>query len=135
MMFNELYSSEKGVLTFEWILLITLIVIGVIAGLATVRDALNVELGDISQGVLSVNQEFMIYGLNTRVNWTGIYSDGQTGQEIFVGMSPEEHFVHPSEFNDTSSGSGAPNVEITTKAAHGMDGADSVLEDSEHSQP
>ena len=134
-MIRELYTQEEGVLTFEWILLITVLVIGVIAGLATVRDALNLELGDISQGVLSVNQEFMIYGLTTRINWTGIYSDGQTGQEIFVGMSPEEHFVHPSEFNDTSSGSGAPNVEITTKAAHGMDGSDRVLGESEHSQP
>lgn len=46
--FSGKTQNRRGVLTFEWILLISLLVIGVIGGLAAVRNALIGELDDLT---------------------------------------------------------------------------------------
>jgi hypothetical protein len=43
------------VLTFEWILVVTLVVIGLIGGLAAVRNAVLDELYDLSSAVEAMN--------------------------------------------------------------------------------
>jgi hypothetical protein len=40
-------DEDHGTLTFEWILLITVLVIGVVGGLSAVRDGIIDELGDV----------------------------------------------------------------------------------------
>ncbi|HOA50999.1 MAG: hypothetical protein WBH86_03260 [Thermogutta sp.] len=47
--------SRRGILSFEWILLISILVIGIIGGLAAVRNALLSELNDLSQAVEAIN--------------------------------------------------------------------------------
>lgn len=47
--------ARRGVLTFEWILLISLLVIGIIGGLSSVRNALLCELKDLSECIESLN--------------------------------------------------------------------------------
>ena len=42
---------RRGVLTLEWILLTTILVIGIIGGLGALRNALLDELNDMSQAV------------------------------------------------------------------------------------
>jgi len=49
------FRSRRGVLTLEWILLVTIFVIGIIGGLAAVRDAVNSELHDLSSAITSLN--------------------------------------------------------------------------------
>ena len=44
-----------GVLTFEWILLISLLVIGIIGGLSAVRNALICELTDLAECITALN--------------------------------------------------------------------------------
>ncbi|MBN1909973.1 MAG: hypothetical protein JW818_09560 [Pirellulales bacterium] len=46
---------RRGLVTFEWILLISLLVIGIIGGLAAVRNALLCELVDLSECIESMN--------------------------------------------------------------------------------
>jgi len=46
--------SRRGVLTFEWILLISLLVIGIIGGLSAVRDALLCELNDLAMCIQAI---------------------------------------------------------------------------------
>lgn len=46
---------RRGVLTFEWILLITLLVIGIIGGLSAVRNALLCELNDLAECIEAIN--------------------------------------------------------------------------------
>jgi len=57
--FNQAFTPErkkrKGVLTLEWILLITVVVIGIIGGLGAVRNALVSELVDLAEAVQSLN--------------------------------------------------------------------------------
>jgi len=54
------WQSDEGVLTFEWILLITVLVIGVVGGLSAVRDAVITELGDVVEAVISLDQSYLI---------------------------------------------------------------------------
>lgn len=53
-------AAEDGVLTFEWILLITVLVIGIVGGLSAVRDAVITELGDTVEAMISLDQSYAI---------------------------------------------------------------------------
>lgn len=57
---SRIWSEEEGVLTFEWILLTTVLVIGIVGGVAAVRDALIDELGDIAQALCALDQSYCI---------------------------------------------------------------------------
>jgi hypothetical protein len=46
---------RRGVLTLEWILLITVVIIGVIGGLGAVRGAILGELKDLAEAIESLN--------------------------------------------------------------------------------
>ena len=57
---NRAWQEDEGVLTFEWILLITVIVIGIVGGVSAVRDALISELGDVSGAVVHIDQSYEV---------------------------------------------------------------------------
>ncbi len=59
-MLNRVWREDEGVLTFEWILLITVLVIGVVGGLSAVRDAIITELGDVAEAMISLDQSYTI---------------------------------------------------------------------------
>jgi len=59
-MLGRIWSQEEGVLTFEWILLITVLVIGIVGGLSAVRDAVITELGDVVEAVISLDQSYLV---------------------------------------------------------------------------
>ena len=47
--------KRRGVLTLEWILLVTVLVIGIIGGLGAVRNATIGELSDLAEAIESIN--------------------------------------------------------------------------------
>ena len=53
-------SEDRGVLTFEWILLITVLVIGIVGGVSAVRDALIDELGDVVGAAVNIDQSYVV---------------------------------------------------------------------------
>jgi Flp pilus assembly pilin Flp len=57
------WHEEDGVLSFEWTLVATLVVIGVVGGLAAARDVIIDELGDVCQAVVGFNQSFSYSGI------------------------------------------------------------------------
>ena len=117
-------NDESGVLTFEWILLITILVIGVICGLAAVRDALDVELCDVAQAIGSIDQSYSYYGLITQVS-----ADRNVEFKPGENADADHHEVCGSFFND-----GITYVTITSKKAHGLDGDEPATGDYEHSK-
>ena len=48
-------QRRRGVLTLEWILLVTVIVLGVIGGLGLVRNATVGELRDLAEAITALN--------------------------------------------------------------------------------
>ena len=57
---NRLWNEDEGVLSFEWVLLTTLLVFGVAGGLVAARDAIIDELGDVAQGMLALDGSYTI---------------------------------------------------------------------------
>jgi len=55
-----MWKEEDGVLSFEWVLLVTLLTIGIVGGLAAARDAIIDELGDVAQAMLALDQSYTI---------------------------------------------------------------------------
>lgn len=47
-------KARRGALTLEWILIITVLVIGVIGGLGLVRNAIVNEMNDMSESIMSL---------------------------------------------------------------------------------
>jgi Flp pilus assembly pilin Flp len=56
----RVWLEQDGVLSFEWVLLVTLLTIGVVSGIAAARDAIIDELGDVAQAMLALDQSFTI---------------------------------------------------------------------------
>ncbi len=82
--FVRMWREDHGVLTFEWILLITVLVIGIVGGLTATRDAIISELGDMAFAVTALDQ-----------SWTLLDCDGEpiidpkTGDPIGFDDDPE----------------------------------------------
>jgi len=57
---HRIWTENDGVLSFEWALLLTLMVIGVVGGLAAARDAIIDEFGDVAQAMLAVDHSMTI---------------------------------------------------------------------------
>ncbi len=57
---QRVWNEDEGVLTFEWVLLLTLLVIGIVAGLTAARDAIIDELADIAEATVSFDQSFNV---------------------------------------------------------------------------
>ena len=55
-----IWSEETGVISFEWVLLTTLLTIGVVAGMSAARDAIVDEFGDVAQAMLALDHSFTI---------------------------------------------------------------------------
>jgi hypothetical protein len=60
---NKLWREDDGVLSFEWTLLVVLVVIGIIGGLGAARDVIIDELGDTAEAVLQFDQSFSFVGV------------------------------------------------------------------------
>lgn len=54
-LFTTRRNKRRGMLTLEWILLITVLVIGIIGGLGAVRNAIVSELVDLAEAIQSLN--------------------------------------------------------------------------------
>jgi len=59
-MMAQFWNEESGILTFEWMLLLTVLVIGIIGGLATIRNATNSEAKEVSNAVNALNHSYTV---------------------------------------------------------------------------
>jgi len=79
-MFRNFVRSEEGfILSTEAVLIGTITVLGLIVGLAEIRNAVVQELGDYSQAVANLNQDFTY----TSVTSTNVASNIQTAGASF----------------------------------------------------
>jgi Flp pilus assembly pilin Flp len=57
---NQMWHEDDGVLSFEWVILVTLLTIGIVAGIAAARDGIIDELGDIAQAAIALDQSYYV---------------------------------------------------------------------------
>lgn len=58
-----LWRDCHGGLSFEWIVLLTVLVLGVVGGMTAVRDAAISEFGDVAGAVTAVDQSYVGFGV------------------------------------------------------------------------
>ncbi|MBI86210.1 MAG: hypothetical protein CMJ81_23690 [Planctomycetaceae bacterium] len=94
---QRIWSEDDGVLTFEWVLLVTLLTIGVVGGVAAVRDAIIDELGDVAQAMLTLDQSYtVLHPLSIEVHDT---SDQGASNSFFVDSAVFQDCNRNDNFN------------------------------------
>ena len=87
---QKMWIEQDAVLSFEWTILLTLLVIGIVSGLAGARDAIIDELGDFAEAAQGIDQSYSLAGLsidfdgNGSIDFTTNASDYTEGPEDFV---------------------------------------------------
>jgi len=62
-MFRKLWNDECGaILSSELVLIATILVIGMIVGLKSVRDSVVTELADVAQAIANIDQSYSYSG-------------------------------------------------------------------------
>ena len=59
-LFARMWHEQDGVLSFEWTVLTSLLTVGVVSGIASVRDATIDEMGDLAQAMVNLDQSYLI---------------------------------------------------------------------------
>ena len=96
---NRIWNEEDGVLSFEWILLVTLLTTGVVSGITGVHDAINSEFNDVAQAMLALDQSYTIeFPLEVRVH-DGLSSGGSDSsfEDAFIYEDCERFTDGPSQ--------------------------------------
>ncbi len=100
-MLRNFWNEESGfIISSELVLVATICVIGVIAGLVEVQFALVGELNDISEAIGSLNQSFFFTGFTSRK------SDGSVKAQV-VGSFFTDH-IDACDGNECTLGCDAP---------------------------
>ena len=69
---RQLWNDETGAIVSAEIMLIgTILVIGVIVGLKSLRDAVTTELADLAQAFANVNQSYSYSGVCGHASYSG----------------------------------------------------------------
>jgi Flp pilus assembly pilin Flp len=93
----QIWHEQDGVLSFEWTLMLTLVVIGVVAGLSAARDAVIDELGDAAQAMVALDGSFVI----SRPLAMSIDADGAgPGAAVPVGGASDSAFTDAATYTD-----------------------------------
>ncbi|MEX2025955.1 MAG: hypothetical protein WEH44_01620, partial [Pirellulaceae bacterium] len=78
---KRLWRETDGVLSFEWTVLTSVLTIGAVAGIASVRDAVQDEMADVAEAMTSLDQSYHIQG----PLWISVhtpYSGGTGGTRV-----------------------------------------------------
>jgi hypothetical protein len=67
---RALWHDDRGfIISAELVMIATILVLGLIAGLACVRDAVTGELFDVADAIDSLNQSYAVTGMHGCWNW------------------------------------------------------------------
>lgn len=95
----QIWREEDGSIAFEWVLLFTLLTIGIVSGLTAARDAIVDEFGDVAEAMLALDHSFTIdYPLNVDVHTADSTTAADSG------------FVDAESFTDCSRTNNAPSL-------------------------
>ncbi len=96
-LFRQMWTEDDGVLSFEWVLLITLLAIGIVGGIAGMRDAIIDEMGDVAEAAVSIDQSYSLVGITV------------LNEEMEVVFStPDNSFEDEAYYSDCDRSGGIP---------------------------
>jgi hypothetical protein len=103
----RMWTEEDGSLSFEWVLVVSLLVIGVVGGLSGARDAVIDELGDAAQAMIALDGSFELAPpLSIVVDLDGAGGDFGPAE---VGAAAGSQFTDAQNFTDCGRSPAGPN--------------------------
>jgi hypothetical protein len=85
---HSMWQEDDGVLSFDWVLLVTIVVFGLVSGITVMRDAIIDEFGDTSEATLNIDQSYTYPGtVVTNSNGTTVIVYGSTYDNVQVAYS------------------------------------------------
>jgi hypothetical protein len=57
---QRMIREDDGVLSFEWVLMFTVLVIGIVMGVAAARDGVVEEIGDAAEAMVALDQSYYV---------------------------------------------------------------------------
>ncbi len=89
------WNEEDGVLSFEWVMLLTLLTIGIVSGITAARDGIVDELGDTAQAMLALDGSFTIdFPLQVSIDPNG------NGPGTVAAQASNSQFIDGQTFTD-----------------------------------
>ena len=106
---SRMWHETDGVLSFEWVMLTSLLTVGVVSGVAAVRDAVTDEMGDVAQAMVSLDQSYVIQpplAINVHtVGYGGFGSGGFIGGGLgSTSGASDSYFIDASSYEDCGRG-------------------------------
>jgi Flp pilus assembly pilin Flp len=100
-----MWRQDDGALSFEWTVLTSLLTVGVVSGIASVRDAVIDEMGDLAQAMVALDQSYYIeppLGVQVHtLGWGGWGFSGGWGYGGYFGSGASgSQFVDAASFAD-----------------------------------
>ena len=107
---TRMWREDDGVLSFEWTVLTSLLTVGVVSGIAAVRDATIDEMGDLAQAMVSLDQSYYIQpplavqvhtgGFGGGFGFVGFGGGGFGGGMGGISGASDSGFVDAASFSD-----------------------------------
>jgi Flp pilus assembly pilin Flp len=88
--FAKLWNDDAGVVALEYLLVATIVALGVITGLGTVTRALNVEFTELANAIVALDQSYSYASSSTcaAAKSGSTFADNTGAQYILSGTSP-----------------------------------------------
>ena len=81
---SRMWHEQDGVLSFEWTMLTSLLTVGVVAGVSSLRDGMIDEMGDLTRAMTSLDQSYRIQGpLVISVHTPDAYTGGGGSYHVY----------------------------------------------------
>jgi len=80
----KMWNDDAGIVAFEYLLVATIIGLGLVVGLSAVSAALNVQLTELGQAILTLNES---YSISTQSNCQAIKYGGGASQSTFGNLT------------------------------------------------
>jgi len=101
-LFSKLWKDDDGVVTLEYLVLATILGLGVIVGVTAVTNALNTELSELAGAISGLNQDYTSAGFSSLAD--GHYIAGHEGSFADEDM--------PTKYTLTDAGSDPNNINV-----------------------
>lgn len=86
-------KKKKGVITFEWILLFSLLLIGIVGGITTIRNALIIETSEVADAILHNNKSYIVsHPIEVQVSYN---ARGDAIKYAHASYSSGSHYIEP----------------------------------------
>ena len=86
----QINSNRRGILTFEWVLLFAVLTIGIVGGIAVMRDTLSIKYMQVGGAVGSLNTSYSVTAPSDLTH-SGMVVPAMSSTSSTIAITPKEY--------------------------------------------